>query len=998
MAKGTTPGSVRKKSRKMYWILGGVISMIAAAALSLPLMNALGDDGTRKLEHFHRGEEYFASQQYAEAVIEWRNAAQLDPSFADAFYQLGRAYLQLNSPRDAFFALDRCVELDPTLTDAAIMLANLHLQAGNLTEGRELVDQIVTLEPHNISGHLLAARHSLLDGDQEAARESIDKAFAIRPDHLETSLLSSALEMVQGRPDEAERILHEARATHGDSVTADLALANYYQLTGEPAKAEQAYLTAVEQAPEDGRTHFLAGRHYAAMALPKDAIRYFRKTLELLPTHPAARKHLAHLVMLQGDTAAADSLIQKLLEDDQNDLDAIYLDGRAKLRRNERDAALEALDRVAVLNPNYTFGAYPADLGYYLALALVSTGNPVEARDTLRRLFDRNPDLPPAHLLAAEIDLRRGDFDDARKHATIVVDADQNHVPARLLLAQAIIRGAPSEAVAAVPHLRRVLEKRPDHLPAGLLLSQALLRAGKVDEAGTFLLAIAAEHDSSAAAKVALAAFHMARGDVAAADTAYQEAIGLEPENSRVHLLAGQFHLLRNQPDRAAELFERGRQLDPEASGPRKHLAYLHLQQRREAAADSLVQEILAISDEDIDGLYLQGRVLLRHGQHKKALASLERVALQAPEYSLGVYPRDFDHFLALALHLNGRSQEARQQLAGRPLMPQGVLLDAEAALALGDNRSAEEIVRRYLEAVPEDSDASLLLGKTLLQGGRADESLEVFHRVLEKHPDLPPAHFGAGLSLWQLERISEAITAMENALRLKPGSADAMGAITQLLINDGRAAEALDRCRAHIAASPDDAAGHQLLAVVLSMQQETDEAIAALQRALALDPNNGRGHFLLGSLHEEQRQFADAITHYERTLELDRNAAHAAQAANNLAWLYAETGGDLERAWELAEMASQRLPGNPNVLDTLGWVYLKHSNFRRAVGVLEESVRLSPDSAILRYHLGMAYYGSGDSTAARNSFEKSLDIEPAHANADTVRHLLANLSETGSS
>ena len=46
--------------------------------------------------------------------------------------------------------------------------------------------------------------------------------------------------------------------------------------------------------------------------------------------------------------------------------------------------------------------------------------------------------------------------------------------------------------------------------------------------------------------------------------------------------------------------------------------------------------------------------------------------------------------------------------------------------------------------------------------------------------------------------------------------------------------------------------------------------------------------------------------------------------AANNLAFLYADEGGNLDLALQLAQTAKQHLPNSAEVDDTLGWVYYK--------------------------------------------------------------------------
>ena len=88
----------------------------------------------------------------------------------------------------------------------------------------------------------------------------------------------------------------------------------------------------------------------------------------------------------------------------------------------------------------------------------------------------------------------------------------------------------------------------------------------------------------------------------------------------------------------------------------------------------------------------------------------------------------------------------------------------------------------------------------------------------------------------------------------------------------------------------------------------------------------------MVGMLHELQNNKEEAKRWYEKALVAD---ASAPVAANNLAWLTAEQGGNLDVAMQLAQTAKARLPDSPQVDDTLGWVYYKKGLHTLAIGVI---------------------------------------------------------------
>jgi Flp pilus assembly protein TadD len=130
----------------------------------------------------------------------------------------------------------------------------------------------------------------------------------------------------------------------------------------------------------------------------------------------------------------------------------------------------------------------------------------------------------------------------------------------------------------------------------------------------------------------------------------------------------------------------------------------------------------------------------------------------------------------------------------------------------------------------------------------------------------------------------------------------------------------------------------------------------------------------MVAMLLEAKGQTKDAQQRYEKIVQFDPKAA---VASNNLAWIYAEGGGNLDVALQLAQAAVARVGDQPEFLDTLGWVYCKKKLASMAVQPLEAAVQKDPRRSDYRYHLGVAYAGSGKKQKARTAFDDALKIKP---------------------
>ena len=115
-------------------------------------------------------------------------------------------------------------------------------------------------------------------------------------------------------------------------------------------------------------------------------------------------------------------------------------------------------------------------------------------------------------------------------------------------------------------------------------------------------------------------------------------------------------------------------------------------------------------------------------------------------------------------------------------------------------------------------------------------------------------------------------------------------------------------------------------------------------------------------------------MPHYEEAIRLDPNLAIA---KNNLAYLMADEGKNLDRALDLAQEAKAQLPENANVADTLGWVLFKKGIPEAAIGYLQEAeASFKPgdaDLGVVRVHLAMAYEANKQPDKAREALARAL-------------------------
>jgi len=168
--------------------------------------------------------------------------------------------------------------------------------------------------------------------------------------------------------------------------------------------------------------------------------------------------------------------------------------------------------------------------------------------------------------------------------------------------------------------------------------------------------------------------------------------------------------------------------------------------------------------------------------------------------------------------------------------------------------------------------------------------------------------------------------------------------------------------------------APHNNLAKLYLVQGKKKEAIDKYETAIKNNPNIPTAYLSLALLFEGDRDFPNAIAVYEQALKENPNFWFA---ANNLAFLLSEQSNSqegLDRAMKLARDALRLQPGNPAILDTIGWIYFRMDDFPQAHQFIENALVRAPNSAILNYHMGMVHYKSRETDKAYQKLVKAIE------------------------
>jgi len=176
---------------------------------------------------------------------------------------------------------------------------------------------------------------------------------------------------------------------------------------------------------------------------------------------------------------------------------------------------------------------------------------------------------------------------------------------------------------------------------------------------------------------------------------------------------------------------------------------------------------------------------------------------------------------------------------------------------------------------------------------------------------------------------------------------------------------------------------------LALHSQGKALEAFNAYIKALQLDPNLAPAHFNLGSLLLEDNRFADAAREFAifTKLQPDRSIGWVMLAR---AALKAGANDEAERA---CKSALSLIPGDPEMLNSLGVIHINRKRPREAVQAFNAALDAKANYAPTIYNLAVtAEVFFQNKPAALERYKAYLNLEPSSPASRAVRQKVSNL------
>jgi tetratricopeptide (TPR) repeat protein len=767
------------------------IGIFLAATALVTGVSCSRDVNETKTKYVQIGNKYFAAGKYRQASILYRSALRKDAKFAEAYYRLALAELQLGRTTDAVAPLRRAAELLPAGTernDAQSRLADIYLfylegipKDTNISaESQRLAGDLVKSGRGAYDGHRLNGRLAMLEVRNAARRGNPDQvkeyltisikefreADAIKPFQsgvlipLARSLVSAKqskeaervylallnhdnsflpvygelynLYVSERRLDDAENILKSGLASHPREVLLITNLASHYH----GVHREDEALKMIERLKTAGlgmpHLNQITGAFYKKLGNPDEAIRQYEAGIRTEPGEENYyRKRIAETLISQRKMVDARRLVESVLQHDPKDAEARLLYGSIFLQAGEFNSAakeLQAAVQSDLLNPVAR---------YSLGSALAGQGQLALALTELQK----------------------------------AVQLDPNYLDARLKLAQLQILVDQNEgALKTTQNIFEDLDQR--NVQAKLLRSVALRNLNRLDEARVEIQSALKLQPNSPDALLQLGELRLSEEKYKEAEQAFRKCYEQDPRDTRGLLRIAEMYLARNERAHAIQTLQAESARQPGRLDLRRALADVSARAHSYPAAIAEYQIILAKLDPTTtlaSEIYGElGEAYRASGQYDLALNALQKAREGLPKD-----PAVLSNLAVTLLRL-GRIPEAKQ------FYESTFTTQAENPIALnnlaflmaeknGDLDTALTFAQRARQKWPHVDEISDTVAWIYLKKNLNENAIEILEVLVNKRPDQPTFRYHLGAALLQRGEKVKARIELETALGNRP-------------------------------------------------------------------------------------------------------------------------------------------------------------------------------------------------------------------------------------
>jgi tetratricopeptide (TPR) repeat protein len=211
---------------------------------------------------YQQGLGFLARDDYQRALPYFERAADADPDYAEAWYQIGFCYGMLGRHADSLRASKQVIRLRPEWPATYSNMGASYFALGQYKEAVDAYRQAIRLEPYNADSHYaLGLAYAKLNQTQDEI-QSLRRTVGLRPDHAAAYERLALAYFRMKRYGEALGAFEQLKVLKPTDAKVYNYLGETYLELNRTSEAVDALNQAINIDPDMGRARYNLGRAY----------------------------------------------------------------------------------------------------------------------------------------------------------------------------------------------------------------------------------------------------------------------------------------------------------------------------------------------------------------------------------------------------------------------------------------------------------------------------------------------------------------------------------------------------------------------------------------------------------------------------------------------------------------------------------------------------------------------------------------------------------------
>lgn len=505
-----------------------------------------------------------------------------------------------------------------------------------------------------------------------------------------------------------------------------------------------------------------------------------------------------------------------------------------------------------------------------LALLYLRVGDKAKAEQTLRQTIDDMPDDQGAAALLAEYYGRTGQIDQAENVFTTLNSKYPKSFAIKLTYARILMdKKEYAKASTVATDLTKTDAGNPD---VEILNALLLLSNNKVDDAYSLLQKAIKDNPNVAKTQLLMARVALAKGDVAAAQTSYEQVAKLDPGSldaaqglvqiaimhkdvnmlseiadrtikerpnfATGYLWRGMAEASRKEFDKAQADFQTVLKIEPNSPVAYLELAELSRVQGHIPESKTMLDKALEKDPGSARALAMLVSYDLQDKQPAKAIARIQAQIAKSP--ANGSFYTELAEVQVLTKDLKGALDSSQKAMQLDPTSARAMQLYTRAQFDLGNVDQAIAAAQNWVNSHPNDSVQLALLASLESAKGDTAKAIDLYKKALQIDPNNAAASNNlAYLMVENNQNVDVALTLAQTARRIMPDAAETADTLGWVYFYKGNYGGARDLLESAVKENPENASMQFHLGMVYSKLNDKADAQSHLKKSIALDPNS---------------------------------------------------------------------------------------------------------------------------------------------------------------